>query len=78
ERVYGLSWCSLFCYCNENGAGSAGTAIAKKMIHAGATNVVVCDIDGAISEDDPELQDRHKELASISNPDHLVAPKARH
>jgi len=54
-----------------NGGGSAGTAIAKKMIHAGATNVVVCDIDGAISEDDPELQDRHKELASISNPDHL-------
>lgn len=54
-----------------NGGGSAGTAIAKKMIHAGAKNVVVCDIDGAISEDDPELQDRHKELASISNPDHL-------
>lgn len=54
-----------------NGGGSAGTAIAKKMIHAGATNVVVCDIDGAISEDNPELQDRHKELASISNPDHL-------
>lgn len=54
-----------------NGGGSAGTAIAKKMIHAGATNVVVCDIDGAISEDDPELQDRHKELASMSNPDHL-------
>lgn len=54
-----------------NGGGSAGTAIAKKMIHAGATNVVVCDIDGAISEDDPELQDRHKALAAISNPDHL-------
>ncbi|MGH2115721.1 NAD(P)-dependent malic enzyme [Aerococcus urinaeequi] len=54
-----------------NGGGSAGTAIAKKMIHAGAKNVIVCDIDGAISEDDPELQDRHKELASISNPDHL-------
>ncbi|MEY8371445.1 NADP-dependent malic enzyme [Aerococcaceae bacterium 50-4] len=54
-----------------NGGGSAGTAIAKKMIHAGATNVVVCDIDGAISEDDPELQERHQELASISNPDHL-------
>lgn len=54
-----------------NGGGSAGTAIAKKMIHAGGTNVIVCDIDGAISEDDPELQERHKELASISNPDHL-------
>lgn len=54
-----------------NGGGSAGTAIAKKMIHAGATNVIECDIDGAISEDDPELQERHKELASISNPDHL-------
>ncbi|MFV8772302.1 NAD(P)-dependent malic enzyme [Aerococcus viridans] len=54
-----------------NGGGSAGTAIAKKMIHAGAKNVIVCDIDGAISEDNPELQERHKELASISNPDHL-------
>ncbi len=54
-----------------NGGGSAGTAIAKKMIHAGAKNVIVCDIDGAISEDDPALQERHQELASISNPDHL-------
>lgn len=54
-----------------NGGGSAGTAIAMKMIHAGATNVVVCDIDGAISEDDPALEERHKELAAISNPDHL-------
>ncbi|MFV8291107.1 NAD(P)-dependent malic enzyme [Aerococcus viridans] len=57
-----------------NGGGSAGTAIAKKMIHAGAINVVVCDIDGAISEDNPELQDRHKALAAISNPNHLKGP----
>src|SRR5699024_11962978 len=41
-----------------NGGGSAGTAIAKKMLAAGAKNVIVCDIDGMIAEDDPALEDR--------------------
>lgn len=52
-----------------NGGGSAGTAIAKKLLAAGAGNVVVCDIDGAISKDDPTLADHHKDLASVTNPD---------
>lgn len=51
-----------------NGGGSAGTAIAKKMLAAGATEVVVCDIDGAIAKDDPALLERHRELAEATNP----------
>ncbi len=54
-----------------NGGGSAGTAIAKKMLAAGAKNVIVCDIDGMIAEDDPALDERHKDLASLTNPDNL-------
>lgn len=54
-----------------NGGGSAGTAIAKKMLVAGAKNVIVCDIDGMIAEDDPALDERHKDLASLTNPDNL-------
>ena len=54
-----------------NGGGSAGTAIAKKMLAAGAKNVIVCDIDGMIAEDDPALDERHKDLASSTNPDNL-------
>lgn len=54
-----------------NGGGSAGTAIAKKMLAAGAKNVIVCDIDGMIALDDPALDERHKDLASLTNPDNL-------
>ena len=54
-----------------NGGGSAGTAIAKKMLAAGVKNVIVCDIDGMIAEDDPALDERHKDLASLTNPDNL-------
>lgn len=54
-----------------NGGGSAGTAIAKKMLAAGAKNVIVCDIDGMIALDDPALDERHKDLASLTNLDNL-------
>ncbi|MBG9978963.1 NADP-dependent malic enzyme [Facklamia tabacinasalis] len=54
-----------------NGGGSAGTAIVKKMLAAGAKNIVVCDIDGAISKDDPSLSEAHKELANLTNPNNI-------
>ena len=34
-----------------SGAGAAGTAILKLLLHAGARHVVVCDVDGIISRD---------------------------
>ncbi|MRJ48451.1 NAD(P)-dependent malic enzyme [Fundicoccus ignavus] len=51
-----------------NGGGAAGTAITDKLLAAGVKNVLVCDIDGVISSDDPNLADRHKDLAARTNP----------
>ncbi|WBW98529.1 NAD(P)-dependent malic enzyme [Oceanirhabdus sp. W0125-5] len=50
-----------------NGAGAAGTAICKLLIKAGAENIVMCDINGALVEGDSTLSDAHKELAKITN-----------
>lgn len=51
-----------------NGGGAAGTAITDKLLAAGVKNVLVCDIDGVISSDDPNLADHHKDLAARTNP----------
>ncbi|WP_080146325.1 NAD(P)-dependent malic enzyme [Marinilactibacillus piezotolerans] len=54
-----------------NGAGAAGVAIANKLHLAGAENIVVVDQKGILSADDPELEERHKQLAEWTNPDRL-------
>jgi len=53
-----------------NGAGSAGTAIGKLLMSYGAKNVVFCDRKGILTEE-TALNDAQKELASITNPEHL-------
>jgi malate dehydrogenase (oxaloacetate-decarboxylating) len=42
------------------GAGAAGTAVLKVLLHAGATDVVVCDVEGVVHADRPGL---HASLA---------------
>jgi len=37
------------------GAGAAGTAVLKTLLHAGADDVVVCDVDGVVHPDRPGL-----------------------
>jgi len=54
-----------------NGAGAAGTAIAKICLSAGAKNVVVCDSKGIISRNRTDLNWAKKELAEITNPEGL-------
>ena len=50
------------------GAGAAGTAIVTLLLAAGAVDVVVCDIDGALSADDDTLSPAMGELARRTNP----------
>lgn len=50
-----------------NGGGAAGIAIVKLFRRAGAKNIILVDHYGIISEDNPELEDRHKEIAKVTN-----------
>ena len=51
-----------------NGAGSAGTAIAKHLMNLGVKNIVMCDKFGAICKGDETLSPAHAELSEITNP----------
>ena len=50
-----------------NGAGSAGSAIAKLLMEYGATNIVVCDSKGIVNMDSAS-NDAKLELAKMTNP----------
>jgi len=51
-----------------NGAGAAGTAIARLLVSAGAGNVIVCDRKGAIARGRANLNEAKASLAAITNP----------
>lgn len=53
-----------------NGAGAAGTSIAKHMINAGAKNVIACDRFGSIvlGDESTYVSSHHAELAKVTNP----------
>ncbi len=53
-----------------NGAGSAGTAIGKLLMQYGAQDVIFCDRNGILTEE-TALNEAQKELAGITNPNHL-------
>ncbi len=50
-----------------NGAGAAGTALAKMLLSLGARDVVVCDSKGIIFEGRPDLNGAKSALAKITN-----------
>jgi len=50
-----------------NGAGAAGTAIAKLLLTYGFKNIIVCDSQGAISSDRKDLSGVKKVLAELTN-----------
>ena len=52
-----------------NGAGAAGTAIAKHLITLGVKDLICVDRFGIISRDDASLGEAHKALAEITNPE---------
>lgn len=50
-----------------NGAGSAGTAIAKMLLNIGIQDIIVCDKFGALCREDSSLSPAMMELAQITN-----------
>jgi len=50
-----------------NGAGSAGIAIAKLLMQAGARNIIICDSKGALVEGDTSLNTAKQEMAKVTN-----------
>lgn len=62
--------------CVINGAGSAGTAIAMHLMKLGLKNLIMVDRFGIICDGDESLSDAHKELAKITNAEHLTGDLA--
>ena len=54
-----------------NGAGSAGTAIGMHLMKLGVKNLIMVDRFGIICEGMESLSDAHKELAKVTNCDHI-------
>lgn len=50
-----------------NGAGAAGSAIARMLLAAGAGDVVLCDKNGILCRGDESLSPAHREMAEITN-----------
>ncbi len=55
-----------------NGAGASGIAIAKLLIAAGAKNIVLADINGALVAGDNSLNEPQKEIAAMTNKEREV------
>ena len=50
-----------------NGAGSAGIAIAKHLLHIGVGNIVMVDLCGALARDEHYENPAHNEIATMTN-----------
>lgn len=50
-----------------NGAGSAGIAICKLLLKAGAQNIIMCDKNGSLVEGNKELNEAQGEIAKVTN-----------
>ena len=55
------------CRVVVNGAGSAGVAIAKLLLTYGFPHITMCDINGIISKDSPDLNWMQKEMTKVTN-----------
>ena len=58
------------CRVVVNGAGSAGVAITKLLLNYGFPHITMCDINGIISADSPNLNWMQKEMTKVTNLDH--------
>ena len=59
-----------------NGAGSAGIAISKLIMHLGVKNLTLCDSVGIICEGDSRLNSAKAEMAKITNREKLTGTLA--
>ena len=55
------------CRVVVNGAGSAGVAITKLLLTYGFPHITMCEINGIISKDSPNLNWMQKEMAEVTN-----------
>lgn len=55
------------CKVVVNGAGSAGVAITKLLLRYGFTNVIMCDREGIIGKDYPNLNWMQKKMTEVTN-----------
>ena len=55
------------CRVVVNGAGSAGVAITKLLLTYGFPHITMCDINGIISKDSPDLNWMQKEMMEVTN-----------
>lgn len=55
------------CKIVVNGAGSAGVAITKLLLRYGFPHVTMCDINGIISKDSPNLNWMQQKMAEVTN-----------
>jgi malate dehydrogenase (oxaloacetate-decarboxylating) len=55
-----------------NGAGAAGTAIAKLLLGYGFTDIIACDSHGIVENSRPDLNDEKRTLSVITNPRGVV------
>lgn len=55
------------CKVVVNGAGSAGIAITKILLNYGFPNIIMCDREGIISKDYPNLNWMQKEMCEVTN-----------
>lgn len=54
-----------------NGAGAAGIAIAKLLLHVGVEKILMCDTKGIISRQRTDLNTEKVEIATLTNPQGL-------
>lgn len=54
-----------------NGAGAAGTAVAKLLLSSGVKNIIVCDRKGTLYRGMVNRSSAKDELAAITNPDNI-------
>jgi malate dehydrogenase (oxaloacetate-decarboxylating) len=59
-----------------NGAGAAGTAIAKLLLSSGVKNLIACDKVGILYRGIENVDDAKKELAKVTNPDNITGTLA--
>jgi len=64
------------CKVVVNGAGSAGVAITKLLLTYGFKNVTMCDKEGIIGPDYPNLNWMQKEMTKVTNPSHATGTLA--
>ena len=59
-----------------NGAGAAGTAIARMLLNLGIKDIVACDSKGILTRDRSDLNEAKKRLAAITNEDQVTGSLA--